>query len=520
MAGDNILAIDNGTQSVRAMIFDPKGNLLAKSKVPIENYTHPEAGLTELDPNEFWDSLCRACQLLWQSTSIEKDSIKAVSLTTQRSTIINLDSNGNPLRPAIIWLDQRRTENLKPVSGLWGLAFALSGMRETVAYLQAEAECNWIRVNQPQIWSKTSKLLFLSGYLTYKLTNELSDSIGCQVGYIPFDYKNQTWSNSWDWKWQAVPMNKSILPDLVPPSKTLGFICKQASSETGIPEGLPLIAAAADKACEVLGSGCIEPYQACLSFGTTATINTTHKKYIEVIPLIPPYPAAIPDAYSLEFQIYRGYWMVSWFKREFGHNEQRLAKERGIEAEELFDDLVNSVPPGSMGLTLQPFWSPGLKKPGPEAKGAIIGFGDIHTRAHLYRSILEGISFALKEGADNTSKKSKIPITEIRVAGGGSQSDAAMQITADVFGLPATRPHLYEASGLGAAIDAAVGVGIYSDFDSAIKNMTHEGRSFLPRTDTQEIYNDLYRKVYKPMYKRLKPLYENIRNIVGYPPKN
>ena len=520
MAGDNILAIDNGTQSVRAMIFDPKGNLLAKAKVPIENYTHPEAGLTELDPSEFWESLCSACQLLWQSTPIDKDSIKAVSLTTQRSTIINLDSNGNPLRPAIIWLDQRRTENLKPVSGLWGLAFALSGMRETVAYLQAEAECNWIRVNQPQIWSKTSKLLFLSGYLTYKLTNELSDSIGCQVGYIPFDYKNQTWSNSWDWKWQAVPMNKSILPDLVPPSKTLGFIGRKASSETGIPEGLPLIAAAADKACEVLGSGCIEPYQACLSFGTTATINTTHKKYIEVIPLIPPYPAAIPDAYSLEFQIYRGYWMVSWFKREFGHNEQRLAKERGIEAEELFDDLVNSVPPGSMGLTLQPFWSPGLKKPGPEAKGAIIGFGDIHTRAHLYRSILEGISFALKEGADNTSKKSKIPITEIRVAGGGSQSDAAMQITADVFGLPATRPHLYEASGLGAAIDAAVGVGLYSDFDSAIKNMTHKGRSFLPRSDTQEIYNDLYHKVYKPMYKRLKPLYENIRNIVGYPPKN
>jgi sugar (pentulose or hexulose) kinase len=519
MDAENILAIDNGTQSVRAMIFDPNGNLLAKSRVPIENYKHPEPGITELDPNEFWDSLCQACQLLWQSTSISKDSIKAIALTTQRSTIINLDSNGTPLRPAIIWLDQRRTENLQPVSGLWGLAFALSGMKETVAYLQAEAECNWIRVNQPKIWSLTSKLLFLSGYLTYKLTGELSDSVGCQVGYIPFDYKKQTWSNSWDWKWQAVPMNKEILPELVPPSKTLGLIGKKASEETGIPEGLPLIAAAADKACEVLGSGCLEPYQACLSFGTTATINTTHQRYLEVIPLIPPYPAAVPNKYSLEFQIYRGYWMVSWFKREFGHNEQRLAKERGIEAEELFDDLVNSVPPGSMGLTLQPFWSPGLKKPGPEAKGAIIGFGDIHTRAHLYRSILEGITYALREGADNTSKVSKIPITEIRVAGGGSQSDAAMQITADVFGLPATRPHVYEASGLGAAIDAAVGVGIYSDFDSAIKNMTHSGKSFMPQPDSQKTYDELYYQVYKPMYKRLKPLYESIRNIVGYPPR-
>ena len=520
MTGENILAIDNGTQSVRAMIFDPNGNLLAKSKILIDNYLHPEPGQTELDPEIFWEKLCQACLQLWQSTEISKDSIRAVALTTQRSTVINLDSEGKPLRPAIIWLDQRRTENLKPVSGLWGLAFALTGMKETVAYLQSEAECNWIRIHQPEIWSKTSKIMFLSGFLTYKLTNELSDSIGCQVGYFPFDYKNQSWSKPSDWKWQAVPMPKEFLINLEPPSSTLGFISKTASLQSGIPEGLPLIAAAADKACEVIGAGCLAPNIACLSFGTTATINTTHNKYLEVIPLIPPYPSAVPNAYSLEIQIARGYWMVSWFKREFGQNEQRLAQERGIEPEELFDKLVNSVPPGSMGLTLQPFWSPGLKKPGPEAKGAIIGFGDIHTRAHLYRSILEGLSYALREGADRTAKASGIPISEIRVVGGGSQSDAAMQITANIFGLPASRPHLFEASGLGAAIDAAVGSGLYSDFDSAIRNMTHPGRTFTPQLQAQEIYNDLYKKVYKPMYKRLKPLYENIRDIVGYPPKN
>ncbi len=180
--------------------------------------------------------------------------------------------------------------------------------------------------------------------------------------------------------------------------------------ETGIPAGLPLIAAASDKACEVIGAGCINPNVACLSFGTTATINTTHTKYTEVIPLIPPYPSAVPGRYSLEIQIFRGYWMVNWFKREFGLNEQRLAAQRGVEPEELFDDLLNSSPPGSMGLVLQPFWSPGLKKPGPEAKGAIIGFGDVHTRAHLYRSIIEGLAYALREGAEKTEKRSKIPI--------------------------------------------------------------------------------------------------------------
>jgi sugar (pentulose or hexulose) kinase len=519
MAGDLILAIDHGTQSVRALLFDLRGNLLAKTRIPMDSYVSPGPGLFEQDPEVFWQAVCQACQELWKIPGVQKESIAGVTLTTQRSTLINVDEQGRPLRPAIVWTDQRRTSGLKPVSGWWGLAFALSGMRETVAYLQAEAEANWIRTHQPEIWSRTYKYLLLSGYLTYRMTGKFVDSVGSQVAYLPFDYKRLAWSRPYDWKWQAVPMDKSILPDLVPPAGMLGEITREAAEATGLPAGLPLIAAAADKACEVIGAGCLEPHIACLSYGTTATINTTHRKYIEIIPLIPPYPAAVPDAYSLEVQIYRGYWMVSWFKREFGHNEQRLAAERGVEVEDLFDDLVNSVSPGSLGLTLQPFWSPGLKIPGPEAKGAVIGFGDVHTRAHLYRSILEGLAYALREGAERTSRRTGVPIRELRVAGGGSQSPAAMQITADIFGLPTTRPHLYEASGLGAAIDAAVGLGLHPDFTTAISEMTRMGQTFEPNPTNHKIYDELYRKVYLRMYGRLKPLYEQIREITGYPAK-
>jgi sugar (pentulose or hexulose) kinase len=297
-------------------------------------------------------------------------------------------------------------------------------------------------------------------------------------------------------------------------------ITPEAAKATGIPEDLPVIAAAADKACEVVGSGCVHPEIACLSYGTTATINVTLKKYTEVIPLIPPYPSAVPGAYSLETQIFRGYWMVSWFKREFGMNEERLAAQRGVETEELFDDLVNSVPPGSQGLMLQPYWSPGLKVPGPEAKGSIIGFGDVHTRAHFYRSILEGLAYALREGADRTTKRTHIPIEQIRVAGGGSQSPAAMQLTADIFGLPATRPHTYEASGLGAAMDGAVGMKLHPDFDAAVNEMCREGKSYDPIPENHKVYDDLYNRVYCRMYDRLKPLYDEIREITGYPPRN
>lgn len=509
---EDLLAIDNGTQSVRALVFDPYGKLLFKQRVSIKPYYSTSPGLAEQDPEVFWRAICEACQGLW-AQGVDRSSIVAAALTTQRSTVVNVDKTGKPLRPAIVWLDQRRTEGLKPVDGLWGAAFAVAGASETVAYLQAEAEANWIRTNQPEIWKETHKYLFLSGYLTYRLVGQFVDSVACQVGYVPFDYKAQTWAKSWDWKWKAVPMEMRILPELLAAASPLGMISAEASSDTGLPQGLPLIAAAADKATEVLGAGCLEPHIGCLSYGTTATINTTHKKYIEVIPLLPPYPAAVPGQYIFEIQIYRGYWMVTWFKHQFGLREQKLAGEKGLEAEILFDELVRSVPPGSDGLVLQPYWSPGLRFPGPEARGAVIGFSDIHTRAHLYRAILEGLAYALREGAERTAKRSRIPITELRVAGGGSQSDAALQLTADVFGLPASRPHVYEASGLGAAIDAAVGAGVHSDFRTAIREMTRVRDTFEPNTVTHAMYDELYQGVYKRMYKRLKPLYETMRSI-------
>jgi len=520
---DLILAIDNGTQSLRALLFDPQGTLLAKARVPLEPpYLSEQPGWAEQPPDIYWAALCRACQLLWQETETAglgdvRGRLAGVSLTTQRGTVVNVDRDGRPLRPAMLWLDQRRTYGLKRVGGLWGLAFALSGMTETVAYLQAEAEANWIRAQQPEIWGQTHKYLFLSGYLTHKLTGRFVDSAGCQVGYVPFDYKHLKWCAPSDWKWQAVPMDPAVLPDLIPQGAPLGEITPGAAEATGIPVGLPLIAAAADKACEVIGAGCLEPHIGCLSYGTTATINTTHRRYIEVIPMIPPYPAAIPGAYSLEIQVFRGYWMVNWFKHEFGQLEQALADEQGTAAETQFDALVKDVPPGSMGLILQPYWSPGLKEPGPEAKGAIIGFGDVHTRAHFYRAILEGLAYALRDGMERIDRRSKTPVTELRVSGGGSQSDAAMQITADVFGLPTARPHLYETSGLGAAIVAAVGLGLHPDFAAAVAAMTRVGQTFAPDPAAHAVYNGLYERAYKPMYGRLKPLYEAIRDVTGYP---
>jgi len=233
--------------------------------------------------------------------------------------VINLDVNGEPLRPAILWLDQRLADieqsKMKILSWYWRAIFKVIGQTSVIHYFRRKAQANWLLQHQPELWRKTDKFLLLSGYLTYKLTGSFKDSIGCQVGYLPFDYKKQKWAKKSDWKWQALPIKPSMLPALVKPGELLGVINKDAAQITGLKAGLPLIASASDKACEVLGSGCVEPTTASLSYGTTATINTNNVRYIEPQAFIPPYPSAIPDQYNSEVMIYRGFWMVNWFKR-------------------------------------------------------------------------------------------------------------------------------------------------------------------------------------------------------------
>ncbi len=512
-----LLAIDNGTQSVRALLFDLQGNLIDKAQVSIDTYQSPQPGWMENDPQAFWNSLCQACQKLWATTTVDKSLVQGVVITTQRGSTVALDAKGNPLRPSMIWLDQRRADQTPALPWWWDTAFGAIGMRDTVRFFQREAEANWIAQHQPALWAKVDKFLLLSGYLNYRFTGHMVDSVASQVGYIPFDYKKGCWAGKMDWKWHAMPITASMLPELVPAGTPIGHVTPEAARETGIPQGLPVIAGAADKACEVIGAGCLTPDIACLSYGTAATINTTTARYVEATPFIPPYQAAIPGHYNTEIQITRGFWMVSWFKEQFGLHEQQIALERGVAPESLFDALVNTVPAGSQGLMLQPFWNPGIKVPGPEAKGAVIGFGDVHTRAHLYRAILEGLAYALREGKERIEKRSGQRINSVRISGGGSQSDAAMQITANIFNLPCERPHLYETSGLGAAILASVGLGLHPDFATAIKHMTRMGQRFMPQSEHAHTYEQLYQRVYCRMYQRLQPLYQDIQKITGYP---
>lgn len=511
-----IVSIDAGTQSIRAALVDTGGNIVEIVKTNIVPYYADHPGWAEQQPDYYWRKLCESCNGVLKKAGRAKDRIAAVTLTTQRATVINLGADGRPLRPAITWLDQRKADAKGIIPAPARPLLRAAGLLDLVQGAVENCEANWIRQHQPDIWEKTHKYLLLSGFFTYMLTGEYADSTGNNVGYLPFNGKTYQWAGPRDIKRRLFPVEQEKLPRLVQPSEVLGRIDRRASKETGIPEGLPVFAAGTDKGCEILGAGCLTPDIGCLSFGTIATYNTFSERYIELQPMMPPYPAAMPGAYYTEVMVYRGFWMVSWFREEFGLREKEIAAKKNVAPEKLFDDLIRDTPAGSMGLVLQPYWSSGSTV-ASYAKGSIIGFGDVHNRAYLYRAILEGLVYALREGSEFTMKKTKTPVSRLRVSGGGSQSDMAVRITADVFGLPAERPHTYETSALGAAINAAVGLKLYPDFPAAVKAMTRLRDVFEPVPENHRLYNKLYREVYLGVYPRLKPLFKKIREVTGYP---
>ncbi len=513
-----ILSIDCGTQSLRAILFSLKGKLLAIQRISFEPYISPKPGWAEQDPEVYWNAVKTACRNLRNEYPEYFSRVSGVGVSALRDSMINVDRNGNPLRPLMVWLDQRKAEPVYKPNAAMKLIVKYIGLTDTLAKAQREGKGNWIQQNQPGIWAQTHKYLQVSGFLNYRLTGEFKDSVAAQIGHIPFDYKKQKWGNPrglFNFSTKLYPVEKEKLPELISPGKILGKISRSASAETGLPVGIQVVACGSDKGCETIGMGILNNEMASLSFGTTATIQTTSKKYLEPVQFMPSYPAVLPGFFNPEVEIFRGFWMITWFKNEFAHKEVEQAQAKGISAEEVLNGLLAESPPGAMGLVVQPYWSPGLSE--PVAKGAMIGFGDVHKKPHIYRAVIEGLVFALKEGKEKIEKAAKQNILKLAVSGGASQSDEICHIAADIFNLPIVRGCTTETSGLGAAVITAFGTGKYSSIEEAVNNMVCYEREFQPNQNHVDIYNKLFNRVYRKMYKTLEPLYHEIREITGYP---
>lgn len=507
-----VLVFDVGTQSTRALLINNRGCILAKEQKKHEPpYVSPDTDYAEQDAQFYYGKLCESALALKEKEPDRWARVEAVSLTAIRSTCVCVDREGTPIRPAFVWLDNRKAEGTPRFSQLSRIMLKAVGMEQTANMQYRKAQCNWMREKEPENWEKTYKYLMISGYLIFRLTGKMVDSAASMVGRVPFDHRTRTWQKKSDLTRPVFPIEPEKLCEIVEPGEILGRVSAKAAADTGLPEGLPLFASGSDKACEILGLGCITKEKAAISFGTTATVTFTTDAYVEPERFIPPYASVMRGHFTPEIEIFRGYWLVSWFKREFAAKEIETAQTLGISAEELLNRRLKEVPAGCEGLIFQPYFTPNTTM--PVAKGAVIGFSDVHTRIHIYRAIIEGINFALMDGLKLLEKQSGHKFLEIYVGGGGAQSDEICQITADMFGLPVIRTQTFEVSGIGSAIAAFVGMGEFTDYEEAVGSMVFKKDFFSPDMQQHQIYNTLYEEIFRNIYGRLSPLYQRLNDI-------
>ena len=509
-----VLTFDIGTQSTRGLLVDKLGNIVDYAQIKyIEPYFSIKPDFIEQKPLFYYNALIDVSNMLYNNNPDNYKRIIAVTITTIRDTVLCLDEHNEPLRDIIIWLDKREADasKLPKIPPLKQALFTLAGVKDTIDMQQRQSACNYIMTEEKNIWEKTKKFVLLPTYINYLLTGEIKDSIANQIGHIPFDYKNNKWmkKNGLTRCLFDVPLEK--LCDLVKPGEIIGYIKDDVSRLSNIPKGLPLIATGSDKGCETLGLSVIDKTKASVSFGTTATVQFATDKYFSPMPNVPAYPAVIYGYYNPEIQIYRGFWMLSWYIKEFAKEESEIAKAEGVITEVVLNRYLKDVPCGSDGLVLEPFWSPGVSN--PNARGAIIGFKDIHTKKHLYRAIIEGIGYGLYEGLLTMEKRSRQTIKEVFVGGGGSMSDEICQIMSDIFNLPLKRIQTHEACGLGSSIIAFKEMGIYNSYNDAINNMVRVSKVFNPDAKKHEIYYNIYSNVYSKMEKRLYPLNKKLKEV-------
>jgi len=489
MSKEYLVGVDSGTQGAKVIVSDAKGNIVSTGAAVHEPMFQLGPGWAEQHPQDNWVKFCQACQEAIARLPVPKSELAAVGVTGQRGTTALLDKNGTPIRPFVVWLDPR-----------------------------CAGWAHWIRENEPESYEKTYKISSVQGWLVKHLTGEFKDciaypGIGPMALYLdlalPDDPK----------VYEVYGMPREKIMDMVDPGTVYGVITKAAAEATGLPEGLPVVAGAGDKQCEVLGGGATRRGNAYVTYGTLSSLCTTSydKPMVAKAGEYYSFGSALPGVWHAETSV-RGHWMVTWFKEEFGYAAVVEAEKRGISPEQVLNEEAEKVPPGAEGLVLFPYFD--ARPFVPEATGLILGFYDaVHKRPHVFRAILEGIAYGLRGGLQVFEQDSGVPISKVVVGGGGSKSDLGMQATADIFGIPCTRPHTPETCALGAAMEAAVGVGMYKDFDEVVEHMTRAKSVFEPIPENVKLYNDIYERVFTQIYPSLEGVFKSLNEIRrGYAP--
>lgn len=499
-----LLGIDIGTSGCKLSAVDRLGDVVDSAFGELHT-ARPRPGWSEQEPDDWYCVTCRLLSEMFARGRCRPEQIAAVGLDGSTHNAVLADDEFHPLRPAIMWTDQRSVRQAARLRADHG-EHIFQTTYQTPSPTWTLPQMAWLDEHEPDVPRRAKHVLFTKDYVRYQLTGAWhTDHIEAQ-GSMLYDMAARDWSVE---LCQLAGLAPEALPPLVEPADVVGAVTPAAARATGLRAGTPVVSGTSDSAIEGYAAGAIQPGQMILKLATAGNVNVMTAKphphpstltYSHVIPGLWYTVAATNTAASAE----------RWFRDLFCEQEAAEARRDGTNVYQRLHALAADVSPGADGLIFHPYLL-GERAPYWDAqlRASFVGATMRHAKGHFVRALLEGVAMSLRD-CYRVIEEMGLRVDEVRLIGGGARSDLWTQIVADVFNRPIVRPAGGDAS-FGAALVAGVGVGVFSGATDAVRQCVRVGDVVEPRAEGVEIYAQRF-PVYRTIHDQLAPVYAAMRN--------
>jgi len=506
-----LVGVDVGTQSVRSCLFDLDGNVVASAARALAT-TFPKPTWAEQDPEEWWQGALETLAEIVQTPNVNPKDIVALSYDCTASTVVALTEDGRPLRPALLWMDERAREEAEDASAAGHEALRYCGGKISPQWMIPKGR--WLETHEAAVFARARWIVDATDFFTFRLTGRMTASLNNatakwnyvrSLGGWPEDFLRAAKVEALATKWPT---------EVLPVGRSLGRIDSAVARETGLSPETIVAQGGIDAHAGEIALGAVGPGDLALILGSS-TCHMAQSPTPIFANIWGPYPDALVEGmFTLEGGQTATGSIIQWLVERFGGEAVAKTKPRGHEVYAHLDGLAEAIPVGSEGLlVLDHFQGNRTPYKDPLARGTIIGLTLKHTLPHLYRAAYEGICLGTRQILDDMATHG-FTLERIVAGGGGAKSRLWTQIQADVLGRPIHLPRDKETMALGAAIWAGLGAGLFPAYADAIAQMVHIEGTVAPDPLRRDVYDALYRQ-YVDLYPAVRPTMHGLARMAG-----
>lgn len=506
-----VLGLDVGTSGTKALAVDESGTVRASALVEYPLHT-PKPGWAEQDPADWHAAAFDALRQLVHSPGVNAADVKGIGLTGQMHGSVFLDKDNLPIRPALLWCDQRTAPQCAAITEKVGEKKLIEMVSNPALTGFTAPKILWLREHEPENYGRVQKVLLPKDYIRFLLTGEYATDVADASGTLLFDVKNRTWH---DELIAMLEIDRAWMPDAFEGPEVTGTLTAEAADRIGLAAGIPVIAGGGDQAAGAVGCGIVRTGAISASLGTSGVMFA----FADEVAMDPEgrvhtFCHSVPGAWHVMGVVLSAGGSLRWYRDELCGAEKDVSRAAGVDPYEYITAAAANAPIGAEGLVFLPYLT-GERTPhkDPDARGAFIGLSLRHTKAHMARAVLEGVTFAMR---DSLAIMADMGVTarEVRASGGGARSAVWRQIQADVYNAPVATLNVEEGPAYGAAVLAAVGAGLYGSVEEACDATIRAIDTTMPNADAAKAYNDWF-ALYQGSYRALAPGFKTAAKLIG-----